>query len=296
MDAFDVLLKYAAVVVDVSDPALPSVIHGDVGLKRRPFQLITLLDLKKRKICYELGFGRLSPYTHTEWREIHLPRRSHAPIKITPFLWNYLRWVIYVVAEEKLRGKRERTYSKKSAKSGEVYKSFLAGGRFKVSDGQKVQFKNGPRLVVSASDKELLSHFWEEEASGAHWQKRIKYFRTAINEALNLIRLAKTVKARRERIRALKHFLFSNDQKKEHSIFRSNIMKEILAGIGQRDEFVKILKNCPGASELATHHYSYWKPQGPHLSLSWDWTRKGSKSITFKVFPWEGEMPDPYIK
>ncbi len=287
--------KYAGLIVDVSDPEYPLIKTDDVILTKRKFDLIALLDMKSRKICYEIGYGGMSPYKKNEGRlSFTIKERYHYQFTLNKNLRELLRFIFYMVAADKMHDKSESSYAKKESSFRSGIAHYRKNGDLYRID-KECLYKKGVRFIVSPEDTEIIDMFLEEEPFGRHWKWQMPWFvKTAGGW------LAKGTKGKHS-LATFFSYMSKNGRYPNQRFLQPNILKHVLEKMGLKHKLflvflekhyplrVKKFQNYMSAHQIAKHNF---RSLNNSLSIAFR-KRKENGCFVFEVFPSESFVPLP---
>lgn len=151
-----------AVLLDISNPQ-ESIFVFDLEDKKK-FPVIVFFN-ENWEICFELGFGRINPYS----RKLRGNPKTQTQLVVTPAIWEIIKLVVKMVAKEK-KSECQPYFTKTPGKK------FWNSRRTLVIYEYRGLFQRGLRLTISKKDAALLNEFFIKEPRGDYWRRRIGWF------------------------------------------------------------------------------------------------------------------------
>jgi len=288
-EAYGELIKHAAVVVEVRD-SVQDILEWHPKSKTKA-GLIAFVDPRREVSLLEISFGTATPYGRKEQNPALYPREKE-PIEITPFLWEYIKYVLLMLGGERCRGKKPFFLSR----SGRAGKRFwIVGASLKVKpyhgyrqNGFRTPIRQGFLIGISRNDSALLERFFAEETESLHWGRRMEWFAGEVNRLMaGWTRIRRGLKAFRELVGDTDHRCF----------FRPEILEALLHRIARPRLFLGTLVECGRISssdhEGFLHRLSHpraRKSARKRANLELNFVFRGKRrngSYRFEVFPEE---------
>ena len=288
-ESYKELLRHAAVVVEIRDSEQEIVTWE---MKQRA-PLIAFVDGGRRISHLEVSFMQTNPYGRREQNPLLLPR-ERVSLEIPPLLWEFIKWVILMLARERREGKKlyypngYRPTGKRFWRRG---KSLRVGNyRGWQKNGLRKPLEHGVVFGVSDRDTEILDLFFAEEPSGLYWKKRIGWFAQQVDNYMSGWR-----RGSRKGLGALRKLV---SEHAPEGFFRREIFLSCLARVHRQILFLDTLKEF-GTLSLAEHqeycHRVHRRKQeaqpsshfrGVELDFRYLGMRRGA-THRFEVFPEE---------
>lgn len=233
-EAYGELIKHAAVVVEVRD-SVQDILEWHPKSETKA-GLIAFVNSRRRVSLLEISFGTATPYGRKERNPVLYPREKEA-FGITPFLWEYIKYVILMLGEERCKGKKPFFLNRDA---GERF--WIVGASLKIKpyhgyrqNGFQTPIRQGFLFGVSRNDSALLGRFFAEEAESLHWRGRIEWFAGEVNRLMaGWVRRRRGLKAFRELVSDPGHECF----------FRREILQALLRRIAMPHLFLDTLAEC----------------------------------------------------
>jgi len=288
-EAYGELMKHAAVVVEVRD-SVQDILEWHPKSKTKA-GLIAFVDPRRRVSLLEISFGTATAYGRKR-RDPVLPPRKRELTTLAPLQWEFVKWVILMLARERCFGQK-KFFLNRYGRAGEKF--FRVGKSLKVR-GYTGQQKNGFQrpiqrgllLGVSSSDPDLLRRFLAEETNGIFWQvKRLPWFAETINRLM-----AGWGRRSREGVQALRQLVLDPN----HVCFlRHEVLRALLPHIAKREWSLEVLLGCkaicfPEHEELLYELLRPRKRERKKETVTLDFVFRGERrngSYRFEVFPEE---------
>lgn len=235
-EAYGELIKHAAVVVEVRD-SVQDILEWHPKSETKA-GLFAFVDSRRRVSLLEISFGTATPYGRKERNPALYPREKE-PIEITPFLWEYIKYVLLLLGEERCKGKKP-FFLNRGERAGKRF--WIVGTSLNIKpyhgyrqNGFRTPIRQGFLIGVGKNDSALLERFFAEEPESLYWRGRMGWFAGEVNRlTAGWMRVRRGLKAFRELVGDADHGCF----------FRREIFEALLHRIARPHLFLDALAEC----------------------------------------------------